>query len=287
CVAEETEDQRAKRMAALKVKDELKKKRVEEKVAWYCEQKAARATEDSNKRRNFSTAVGVVEEKKETSSLEDDIMTFKNANPQKEAEVLWNKKLKDPNTKTIMRRGEVCIHEFAGVEVRARGMHGMSSTLRQRADIQTQSDLQQYEEDRESRVERARQRLEVERTANLESGPGAEEKLIPLLTVSKDLGEIREQEEQRDEMLYQQATALQQAKKQEQAEKKRKAEEEGLSLPIEMLAYKASVQKAQRSMMDSLLKGQTVLAGLEQECEKITTGEGEALKQEGKAKLDQ
>ena len=140
---------------------------------------------------------------------------------------------------------------------------------------------------RDSRVKRARQRLEVERTANLESGPGAEEKLIPLLTVSKDLGEIREQEEQRDEMLYQQAAALQQAKKEEQAEKKRKAEEEGLSLPIEMLAFKASLQKTQQSMMESLLKNQTVLAALEQECEKITLGEDDGLKQEGKEKLDE
>ena len=256
--------------------------------------------EDSNKKRNFSSAVGVVEEKKETSNIEDDVdayipfrkwaqieITLKNASSLKEAEMLWNKKLKDPNTKTIMRKGEVCMYEFSGVEVRAREMHGMSSTLRQRADIQTQDDLQQYEEDRDSRVKRARQRLEVERTANLESGPGAEEKLIPLLTVSKDLGEIREQEEQRDEMLYQQAAALQQAKKEEQAEKKRKAEEEGLSLPIEMLAFKTSLQKTQQSMMESLLKNQTVLAALEQECEKITLGEDDGLKQECKEKLDE
>ena len=94
--------------------------------------------------------------------------------------------------------------------------------------------------------------------------------------MSKDLGEIREQEEQRDEMLYQQAAALQQAKKEEQAEKKRKAEEEGLSLPIEMLAFKASLQKTQ-----------TVLAALEQECEKITLGEDDGLKQECKEKLEE
>ena len=49
----------------------------------------------------------------------------------------------------------------------------------------------------------------------------------------------------------------------------------GLSLPMEMPAFKAALQKSQQSMMESLLKGQTVLESVEPDCENITANEEE------------
>ena len=183
----ETEDEKSRRASALKVKEELKKKSPEARAAWYAEQKATRAQEDQCKKRTFSTAVGSVEDLREKGSLSDDLeryitfkqwasteLTLRTYSNVAEARLAWDKKIKDPTSKTMVKNGETLLYEFAGVEMRARSAHVLRAGLRQRMDIGCQDDLDEYQEESENRMKRARQRLEIETAANLEAGGGSE-----------------------------------------------------------------------------------------------------------------
>ena len=81
---EETEDEKHRRTNAVKIKEDLKKKKTpEEKKAFYVEQKVNRQAEDQEKQRTFSSAVGSVEESKDVSSL-------------------WEKHVADPATTLVL-----------------------------------------------------------------------------------------------------------------------------------------------------------------------------------------
>ena len=288
----ETEEEKTRRANACKVKEDLKKKTPEERKAWYFEQKSARAMEDHTKKRSFSSAVGSVEETREASSLTDDIdkyipfkiwaqgeMALKTYATIAEAKLAWDKLIADPTTRTMKQNGETLIYEFGGVEVRARQAHGMKAALRQRMDISEQKDLDEYNHEADSRVKRARGRLEVEMTANA-AADGDSQNVIPLLHVARDLGHLKEQEEARDLELHQQASELLQQRKAQQEERKKKQEAQGKSLPLEKLALDAARKKASQSMTDLVLRQQTTLKAIELDSEKVIETEGDDLKKE-------
>ena len=175
--------------------------------------------------------------------------------------------------------------EFQGVEARGRQTHHLRTGTRQRMDIQSQADLDEYVEEAESRVKRARARLEVEMTANAEKGSDEPQAIIPLLTVSKDLSQLRELEDARDAELHMQAMAIEEQRKEEADEKKRKLAQEPKSLPLEKLALQALRKKAVQTMTDLSLRLATTLATLTEECRKIVECEGGDLKSEMEEKL--
>ena len=136
-------------------------------------------------------------------------------------------------------------------------------------DIEFQADLDEYVEEAESRVKRARARLEVEMTANAEKGSDKPQAIIPLLTVSKDLSQLRELEDARDAELHTQAMAIEKQRKAEADEKKRKLAQEPKSLPLEKLALQALRKKAVQTMTDLCLRLAATLATLTEERRKI------------------
>ena len=140
---------------------------------------------------------------------------------------------------------------------------------------------------RPRRVKRARARLEVEMTANAEKGSDEPQAIIPLLTVSKGLSQLRELEDARDAELHMQAQAIEEQRKEEADEKKRKLAQEPKSLPLEKLALQALRKKAAQTMTDLSLRLATTLAlaTLIEERRKIVECEGDDLKSEMEEKL--
>ena len=153
-------------------------------------------------------------------------------------------------------------------------------------DISEQTDLDEYVEESDSRIKRARARLQVEMTANSEKTSDEAQSVIPLLTVSKDLSQLREMEEARDAGdLQMQAIAIEGVQKQEKEERKRKAEAVEKSLPLEKLALQASRKKAIQSMGDVVLRQQATITALSSESQKLCEFEHQDLKDEMKDKL--
>ena len=122
-------------------------------------------------------------------------------------------------------------------------------------------------------------------TANSEKTSDEAQSVIPLLTVSKDLSQLREMEEARDADLQMQAIAIEEVQKQEKEERKRKAEAVEKSLPLEKLALQASRKKAIQSMGDVVLRQQATITALSSESQKLCEFEDEDLKDEMKDKL--
>ena len=210
--------------------------------------------EDQFKKRTFSSAVGSVEDVREKGSLEDDVdrfvpfkvwaaqeMSLKVFGTLAEARIAWDKIVKDPTSKVMTKNGETLLYQFGGVELRARSSHSLRAGLRQRMDINNQDDLMEYQEESENRIKRARNRLDIEAAANLENE--GSENVVPLLTVSKDLGQLKEFEESRDQVLQAQALELMQQKKQEAEKKKAEQAAQTKSLPLEKLAFEAARKK--------------------------------------------
>ena len=296
---DESEDARVRRLNASKVKEDLKKKSPEEKREWYLDQKASRAAEDQKKKRTFSSAVGHVEEGREMGSIRDNVhayipfrrwaateMALKVYNTLAEAKVGWEKMLADPATVCIKQNGETLVAEFQGVEARGRQSHHLRTGVRQRMDIQGQTDLDEYVDESESRLKRAKARLDVEITANAEKSSEEPQAVIPLLQVAKDLNQLREIEEARDAELQMQAQAIEEQRKEEANEKKRKLDQEPKSMPLEKLALQALRKKAVQTMTDLSLRLQTTLTAVRVDCEKLTECEGEDLKSEMTEKLE-
>ena len=288
---QESEEDKERRSAAAKVKEDLKKKSPEDRARWYAEQKAQRVQEDQFKKRTFSSAVGSVEDVREKGSLEDDVdrfvpfkawaaqeMALKLYGTLAEARIAWDKIVKDPTSKVMTKNGETLLYQFGGVELRARSSHSLRAGLRQRMDINNQDDLSEYQEESENRIKRARSRLDIEVAANLENeGP---ESVVPLLTVSKDLGQLKELEESRDQVLQAQALELMQQKKQEAEKKKAEQAAQTRSLPLEKLAFEAARKKGAQSMNDVALRLTASLKAVEDECHKTLEDEGQDLKDE-------
>ena len=292
---EETEEEKGRRLNAQKVKDELKAKTPEDRKKWYAEQKLSRAQEDHRTKRTFSSAVGHVEERRIASSFRDNLdvyvpfriwaaqeMSLKVYNTLREAEAGWEKLLANPATLTVQKNGQTCVKQFHGVEVRQRDGHEFQSGLRQRMDISDEKELDEYLEENESRLKRAKNRLSVEAKANEEEG---DDKIIPLLTVRKDLGQLKEIEEARDAEMHAQAAAIAERKAKEAKQKKEKEESQEKSLPLEKLALQSAKGKAVQTMTNVLLRLQTVYKTLEEEANKLTENEGEDIKREQAAKF--
>ncbi|CAE7216732.1 unnamed protein product [Symbiodinium natans] len=269
---DETEEEKARRLNAQKIKDELK------------------AT-----RRPKTGRIGHVEERRIASSFKDNVevyvpfrtwaaqeMSLKVYNTLKEAEGGWEKLLANPATLTVQQNGQTCVKQFHGVEVRQRDGHEFQSGLRQRMDISDEKELDEYLEENESRLKRAKNRLSVEAKANEEEGG---EKIIPLLTVRKDLGQLKEIEEARDAEMHAQAAAIAERKAREAKQKKDKEENQEKSLPLEKLALQSAKGKAVQTMTNVLLRLQTVYKTLEEEANKITENESEDIKKEQAAKF--
>ena len=102
--------------------------------------------------------------------------------------------------------------------MRGRQAHHLKAALRQRMDISEQADLDEYMEESDSHLKRARSRLQVEMTANSEKTSDEALSHIPLLTVAKDLSQLRELEEARDADLQMQAVAIEEVQRQEKGE---------------------------------------------------------------------
>ena len=209
-------------------------------------------------------------------------MSLKVYNTLKEAEGGWEKLLANPATLTVQQNGQTCVKQFHGVEVRQRDGHEFQSGLRQRMDISDEKELDEYLEENESRLKRAKNRLSVEAKANEEEGG---EKIIPLLTVRKDLGQLKEIEEARDAEMHAQAAAIAERKAREAKQKKDKEENQEKSLPLEKLALQSAKGKAVQTMTNVLLRLQTVYKTLEEEANKITENESEDIKKEQAAKF--
>ncbi|CAE7197809.1 unnamed protein product [Symbiodinium sp. CCMP2592] len=295
---EETEDEKQRRANGMKIKEDLKKKSAEEKKAFYLEQKVNRQAEDQKKKRTFSSAVGSVEESREAAALRDDVtnyIPFKKWAAQEmalriysslgEAKVAWEKLLQDPSTVSIMEHGEALVLDYSGIQVRGRQSHSLKSAMRQRMDISEQKDLDEYMEESDSRIKRGRSRLAVEMTANSEKTGDEPMSVIPLLTVSKDLSQLRELEEARDADLQMQAIAIEESQRQEKEERKRKAEAVEKSLPLEKLALQASRKKAIQTMGDVVLRNQATITALSAESQKLCEFENQDLKDELKEKM--
>ena len=120
---------------------------------------------------------------------------------------------------------------------------------RQAHHLKAALDLDEHMEESDSRLKRARSRLQVEMTANSEKTSDEALSHIPLLTVAKDLSQLRELEEARDADLQMQAVAME-IQRQEKEERKRKAEAVEKSLPLEKLALQACRKKAVQTMGD-------------------------------------
>ena len=250
---EETEDEKQRRANGVKIKEDLKKKTPEERQAFYVEQKVSRQAEDQKKKRTFSSAVGSVEESKDMSSLRGDVtnyipfkkwaaqeMSMKVYNTLAGAKVGWERHVADPATVSIVEKGETLVLDYGGVEMRGRQAHHLKAAL----------DLDEHMEESDSRLKRARSRLQVEMTANSEKTSDEALSHIPLLTVAKDLSQLRELEEARDADLQMQAVAIEEIQRQEKEERKRKAEAVEKSLPLEKLALQACRKKAVQTMGD-------------------------------------
>ena len=145
-------------------------------------------------------------------------------------------------------------------------------------DINNQDDLSEYQEESENRIKRARNRLDIEAAANLENE--GSESVVPLLTVSKDLGQLKELEESRDQVLQAQALELMQQKKKEAEKKKAEQAAQTKSLPLEKLAFEAARKKGAQSMNDVALRLTASLKAVEDECRKTLEDEGQDLKDE-------
>ena len=243
------------------------------------------------KKRTFSSAVGSVEDVREKGALSDDIdryvpfqvwaaqqMTLKLYGSLAEARIAWDKIVKDPTSQVMSKNGQPLLREFAGVEMRARSSHSLRAGLRQRMDINNQDDLSEYQEESENRIKRARNRLDIEAAANLENE--GSESVVPLLTVSKDLGQLKELEESRDQVLQAQALEPMQQKKMEAEKKKAEQAAQTKSLPLEKLAFEAARKKGAQSMNDVALRLTASLKAVEDECRKTLEDEGQDLKDE-------
>ncbi|CAE7235577.1 unnamed protein product [Symbiodinium sp. CCMP2592] len=294
----ESEQDKERRVSALQVKEDLKQKTPEEKAQWYQSQKLQRAQEEQSKKRTFSSAVGSVEDIREKQNISDDVesfvtfrtwaqqeLTLKTFSTLAEAKVAWEKKIKDPNTRTMQKHGETLMYEFRGVELRGRDSHGLRAGLRQRMDIGSQEDLDEYHEESGSRMKRARQRLDIETAAKFEAGEAELEKPVPLLTVSKDIGQLKEIEESRDEELFSLATKVAAEKKAQQALKKEELEKKPKSLPLEKLAFEAARKKAIQSMSDVGLRLRNSLTAQDTELEKTLETESQDLRDERSEKV--
>ena len=74
----------------------------------------------------------------------------------------WDKHVADPSTVSIVEKGETLVLDYGGVEVRGRQAHNLKAGLPQRMDISEQTDLDEYVEESDSRIKRARARLQVD-----------------------------------------------------------------------------------------------------------------------------
>ena len=98
--------------------------------------------------------------------------------------------------------------------------------------------------------------------------------------MSRDLGQLKELEESRDQELHAQALQIQQSKRVEAEQRKLEQANQLRSLPLEKLAYEAARKKAAQSMSDVLLRLRSSLTSIETEARKTLEAESEDLKDE-------
>jgi hypothetical protein len=285
----ETPAQTAGRLAAQKTKAAVSKMSPEEKAAWFREEAAKRAAETKRSRRSFGTAVGMAEEEREQSLLNDSVdkwlpfeewamreIVLGRCTPHT-AEAEFKLACSAPDAVVRKIKGETCIRRFTGGETRARDSHGLRTTVKQRMDVETEEELAVFQELAAARHSRAADLLSADQLVRDSTG---EARSSSLLTVAADVAACRKEAEDRDAEWLEKAQA-QEKKKEDKAQ----AGAVLKTVTLEKLNYQQVLVKSEHAAQDLLFKLRTSLATAKEDAQAALAKAGEEVQRESREQL--
>ena len=300
-LALETDDEKAARAEARRVRDEVNKLEKSEQQKWYKNEKTKRAAQSKNKPRTLSDPKAYNDEFKEDSKLTDTVdryidfeefairqIALRRAESEKECVPLWDAALKMPGAVVVKSRNQYLLGVFGGVEARKRQAAGMRTGLRESHHVHDEEELvATMEEGEETRAKFSRRMgKELEVAASSRGGPLIDELDIDTLRNEGDMregsekacilkkqliGKFREQEKQasvEEQALLEQA--IEHSLKKEE-EKKRKAAQEvqPKNRAVEKIALETAISNAKGVMEKNILHQGGMADGINVELESI------------------
>ncbi|CAE7708950.1 unnamed protein product [Symbiodinium sp. CCMP2592] len=253
--AKESEEAKKARKAAEALRGSVAKMGSSERAQWYRQEKRKRATESKKSRRTFATAVGALEETRQTGKLQR--LTIHDPprlqySTLEDAMAAYEHRCTDPDVVTKEINGELCLRVNNGGLENVVDRHTVAASVRQRTDLGDGEQLDGFEEEIGPRMKRASDKLQTERLLSEQQGKQA---YVPAVAVRRDLEQEKEVAENRAAEFQQQALALK-----EKADQKKKELKEKQATQLPSLAANASMSellKRQKATADTLCKDLT------------------------------
>ncbi|CAE7721981.1 unnamed protein product [Symbiodinium sp. CCMP2592] len=267
--AKESEEAKKARKSAEALRGSVAKMGSSERAQWYRQEKRKRATESKKSRRTFATAVGALEETRQTGNEDCSgsrymtprdwcarEMILKQYSTLEDAMVAYEQRCTDPDVVTKEINGELCLRVNNGGLENVVDRHTVAASVRQRTDLGDGEQLDGFEEEIGPRMKRASDKLQTERLLSEQQGKQA---YVPAVAVRRDLEQEKEVAENRAAEFQQQALALKEKADQKRKELKEKQATQLPSLAVAKLSLTNAIHKANASMSE-LLKRQKATA---------------------------
>ncbi|CAE7255765.1 unnamed protein product [Symbiodinium sp. CCMP2592] len=267
--AKESEEAKKARKSAEALRGSVAKMGSSERAQWYRQEKRKRATESKKSRRTFATAVGALEETRQTGNEDCSgsrymtprdwcarEMILKQYSTLEDAMAAYEQRCTDPDVVTKEINGELCLRVNNGGLENVVDRHTVAASVRQRTDLGDGEQLDGFEEEIAPRMKRASDKLQTERLLSEQQGKQA---YVPAVAVRRDLEQEKEVAENRAAEFQQQALALKEKADQKKKELKEKQATQLPSLAVAKLSLTNAIHKANASMSE-LLKRQKATA---------------------------
>ena len=239
------------------------------RAEWYQKEKKKRETEGAGKRRTFESAVGIITEEKIRSKERDDMTNWVRFREWAATERMvtgcepdmletrWKEEIQMPGNQTMIVNGETLLKQWTGLQDRLGSRHQVNSSVKQRVDLQSTEDLDDFQSQAASRLGRAEDILKADLLVSQANGNRQES---VLLKVKEDMLETAKQRRVAEQALFEEA---------EQLELKRKANAtkkvEVSSAALEKLQCENSIAKARETMQSMARKTKAQFGTLKQE----------------------
>ncbi|CAE7599285.1 unnamed protein product, partial [Symbiodinium sp. CCMP2592] len=235
--AKESEEAKKARKSAEALRGSGAKMGSSERAQWYRQEKRKRATESKKSRRTFATAVGALEETRQTGKLQR--LTIHDP-PRLDAMAAYEQRCTDPDVVTKEINGELCLRVNNGGLENVVDRHTVAASVRQRTDLGDGEQLDGFEEEIAPRMKRASDKLQTERLLSEQQGKQA---YVPAVAVRRDLEQEKEVAENRAAEFQQQALALKEKADQKRKELKEKQATQLPSLAVAKLSLTNAIHK--------------------------------------------
>ena len=264
------------RSKAEKVKAEVAKMSNDERADWYKKQKTKREAEGfSSKRRTFESGVGIVEENKTRSSGSENLNQWQRYRDwavtersitgcvPEELPGRWKREIEKPTSETKTVNGEVLLKIWKGVEDRDGQKHSITAGLKQRCDLHSADDLEDFQTQGDMRLARGENILKADRLASDATGTTKE---TTLLQIQQDMEATARQRQLAEQQLYEEA---------EKIEEKRKllatAKPKISSAALEKLQFENCIGRAKTSCDGALNRFLTSMKTMKLEIEQLAS----------------